>query len=129
MKNRALTLVAAMSLAAAPSLATALLLMGSGMATAQYAQQGPPPPPPQAYGQEGWEQAPPEFRAAQQRGFRDGIQGARKDFDNHRPPNVNNRDEFRNPKFIAPPDRRDYRMGFRRGYEVAVQHIYGPRRY
>lgn len=103
------------------------LLMGSGMGIAQY-QQGPPPPP-QGYGQGGWDQAPPEFRAAQQRGFRDGVQGARKDFDNHRPPNVNNRDEYRNPKFIAPPDRRDYRMGFRRGYEVAVQHIYGPRRY
>ena len=121
MKNRALALVAAISLAAA------LLPMGSGTAIAQYEQQGPPPP--QAYGQEGWEQAPREFRAAQQRGFRDGIEGARKDFDNHRPPNVNNRDEYRNPHFIAPPDRRDYRMGFRRGYEVAVQHIYGPQRY
>lgn len=116
MKNRALALFAA------------ILVMGSGMAIAQYEQQGPPPPP-QGYSQGGWDQAPPEFREAQQRGFRDGVQGARKDFDNHRPPNVNNRDEYRNPKFIAPPDRRDYRMGFRRGYEVAVQHIYGPRRY
>jgi hypothetical protein len=117
MKNRALAWTAA----------AAMLLMGSGMAIAQY---GPPgPPPSQAYGQGGWDQAPPEFRAAQQRGFHDGIEGARKDFENHRPPNVNNRDEFRNPKFIPAPDRRDYRMGFRRGYEVAVQHMYGPRRY
>ena len=43
----------------------------------------------------GWDQAPPEFRAAQQRGFHDGIEGARKDFENHRQPNVNNRDEYR----------------------------------
>ena|SRR5579875_735171 len=113
-------------------LATALtLMMGSGVLMAQYySPQGPPPPPPGEYQQHGdWENVPPEFRAAQQRGFHDGIEGARRDFENHRPPNVNNRDEYRNPKFISPPDRRDYRMGFRRGYEVAVQHIYGPHRY
>lgn len=114
MKNRAL------------ALAAAILLTGSGMAMAQY--YGPPAPPPQygpGYGQGGWEQAPPEFREAEARGFRDGIDGAKKDFKNHRPPNVMNRDEYRDPHFIAPPDRRDYLIGFRRGYEVAVHHIYG----
>ena len=75
---------------------------------------------------QGWEQIPPEFRAAQQRGFHDGIEGAKRDFKNHRQPNVMNRDEYRNPHFISPPDREDYRMGFRRGYDVAVRHIYGP---
>ena len=50
-----------------------------------------------------WEGVPPEFRAAQQRGFHDGVEGARKDFANHRPPNVNNRDEFRHPNFIPAP--------------------------
>ena len=95
------------------------LLTFSGVAVAQY---GPPPP---QYRDRGWDAPPREFVAAQQRGYRDGIDGARKDFQNHRPPNVNNRDEFRNPHFIAPPDRRDYRMGFRRGYDVAVQHMYG----
>jgi hypothetical protein len=101
-----------------------LMSSSTSVMVAQY--YGPPPP---RYAQEpGWDQAPREFRAAQQRGFRDGIEGARKDFENHRPPNVNNRDEYRNPKFIAAPDRRDYRMGFRRGYEVAVQHMYGARR-
>lgn len=94
-------------------------LMSTGAAVAQYGPsryvQGP-----------GWEAPPPEFAAAQQRGYRDGIDGARKDFQNHRSPNVDNRDEFRNPHFIAPPDRRDYRMGFRRGYDVAVRQMYGP---
>lgn len=99
------------------------LLTSAGLAQAQY-YQGPSPQP--QYAQGGWDAPPPEFAAAQQRGFRDGIEGARKDFENHRPPNVNNRDEFRNPKFIAPPDRRDYRFGFRRGYDVAVRHMYGP---
>lgn len=104
------------------------LLTSAGIATAQN-YQGPPPPPYQDrdHDRGGWDTPPPEFAAAQQRGFHDGIEGARRDFENHRPPNVNNRDEFRNPHFIAPPDRRDYRMGFRRGYEVATHHMYGDR--
>jgi hypothetical protein len=108
----------------APSLLLALIA-GTAAADAQY-YQGPPPQP--AYAQS-WMAPPPEFAATQQRGFHDGIEGAKKDFSNHRPPNVENRDEFRNPHFIAPPDRRDYLFGFSRGYRVAVQHIYGPRPY
>jgi Spy/CpxP family protein refolding chaperone len=108
--------------------AGALLVMAMSMTGVAAAQQyGPPPGYAQGPGG-GWDAPPPEFAAAQQRGFRDGIEGARKDFENHRPPNVNNRDEFRNPHFIAPPDRRDYRFGFRRGYDVAVRHMYGPGR-
>lgn len=109
------------------------LIMGAAtvVASAQYyGPQGPPPPP--GYGQGGWDQAPREFRDAMRRGFNDGVNGARKDYENHRPPNVNNRDEYRKPNFIPPPDRRDYREGFRRGYAVAVQHMYGggnPNRY
>ncbi len=114
--------------------AVPLLLWAMGESTiAAAAQYGGPPPPPLAYWQDhdhdrdrDWDRMPPEFRAAQQRGFHDGIEGARKDFGNHRPPNVNNRDEFRNPHFIPGPDRRDYRFGFERGYEVAVRHMYGP---
>ena len=100
---------------------TLALMTGTAAASAQYFQGPPPPPPPHAE----WEAPPPEFAAAMRRGFHDGIEGARRDFENHRRPDVNNRDEFRNPKFIAPPDRHDYRMGFRRGYEVAVHNIYG----
>ena len=94
------------------------LFLLSGIAVAQY---GAPPPP---QGQD-WNAPPPQFAAAQQRGYRDGVQGARKDFDNHRRPNVENRDEYRHPDFMRPPDREDYRIGFREGYRVAVQHIYG----
>lgn len=111
-----------------PAVSLAIVLSAAAASAQAYG-----PPPQQGYGQGpgydrgpgGWDNAPPEFREAQQRGFRDGVQGARRDFENHRPANVNNRDEFRNPNFIAPPDRRDYRFGFRRGYDVAVHHIYG----
>ncbi len=109
---------------AAPILSLALL-SGAGMAFAQYGGP-PPPPPPGYYPQGGWDAAPQEFRDAQRRGFHDGIEGARKDFENHRQPNVNNRDEYRHPNFIPGPDRRDYKYGFRQGYDVAVRHMYGP---
>ena len=107
----------------APLLALAMTA-STAMAVGQ--NYGPPPPPP-GYGQGGgggWENAPQEFREIQQRGFHDGIEGARKDFQNHRPPNVNNRDEYRHPG-VSGPDRHDYRESFRRGYQVGVQHIYG----
>ena len=99
------------------------LLATAGIASAQY-YQGPPPPPP---GQGDWNAPPPQFARAEQRGYHDGIEGARKDFDNHRPPNVNNRDEYRNPHFIASPARQSNRHGFREGYRIAVEHIYNGR--
>ncbi len=83
--------------------------------------QGPPPP---GYGPGGWDAPPPEFRDVQRRGFHDGIEGARKDFDNHRPPTPENRDEYRHPP-VSRDLRHDYREAFRRGYMVAVQHMGG----
>jgi hypothetical protein len=105
-----------------------LVVLFSGVTASMHAQYPPPQgPPPGAYqGQGGWDGPPNEFNDAQRRGFHDGIEGARKDFDNHRPPNVNNRDEFRHPSVPASL-RHDYRMGFRRGYNVAVQHMMGGR--
>ncbi len=100
------------------------LMFAAGAAQAQ-GYGGPPPPQARWDGERGWEAPPPEFAAARQRGFRDGIDGAKKDFENHRRPDVRNRDEFRNPHFIPGPDRREYKMGFRRGYEVAVRHMFG----
>ena len=73
----------------------------------------------------GWDAPPSEFREIQRQGFHDGIEGARKDFDNHRPPNVNNRDEYRHPH-VSPSARDDYREGFRRGYDAAMRHLNGP---
>jgi len=88
-------------------------------------QQGPPPPGYQQ-GPGGWDAPPSEFREVQRQGFHDGIEGARKDFDNHRSPNVENRDEYRHPH--VPRDvRADYRDGFRHGYDVAMRHMLGER--
>jgi hypothetical protein len=72
----------------------------------------------------GWDMPPQELQETQRQGFHDGIEGARKDFDNHRRPNVNNRDEFRHPP-VPRPEREAYREGFRRGYQVGVSHLMG----
>lgn len=78
-----------------------------------------PPPPVRA-----WDAPPDEFDALRRQGFQDGMAGARRDYENHRRPDVNNRDEYRNPHF--PPEQREaYREGFRRGYEVAMNHYMG----
>lgn len=120
---------------AAPALALALL-SSTGFASAQQGYGPPPPPPPGGYqGGGGWDAPPVEFPEFARQGFHDGIDGAHKDMENHRRPNVNNRDEFRHPN-VPREARRDYRMGFRRGYDVAMRHAfqdngngYGPRPY
>jgi ribosome modulation factor len=71
-----------------------------------------------------WETAPQELNDVQRQGFHDGIEGARKDIGNHRTPNVNNRDEYRNPN-VPGRDRKAYREGFRRGYETGISHLMG----
>lgn len=99
------------------AVAAATLMFVPGPLTAQ----GPPPP---GYGpQQSWEAPPSQFQQEiQRRGFRDGIEGARKDYGNHRRPDVNNRDEYKHPN-VPGRDRRAYREAFRRGYSVGVQHL------
>ncbi len=108
----------------APGLAlTALIAATSFSIPAIYAQQGPPPPgygP--DYGHEPWATPPAELQGVQAQGFHDGIEGARKDYQNHRPPNVENRDEYRHPS-VPRHDREAYRQGFRHGYRVGVEHL------
>jgi ribosome modulation factor len=71
-----------------------------------------------------WDAAPQQFSEIQRRGFQDGMEGARKDAENHRRPDPNNRDEYRNPR-VPPQMQEEYREGFRRGYERAMAHLMG----
>ena len=104
----------------------AAVVLGAGLfvVPAVTLAQGPPPPPP-GYGQGpggpgGWDAPPSEFtRDLERNAFRDGLNGAQHDFDNHRPPNVNNRDEFRN---YRGPERRAYKAAFARGYRAWWDH-------
>jgi hypothetical protein len=104
----------------------ALSLGSAGLVKAN-AQEAPPPPPPNyAQDQGGWDAPPAEFREVQRQGYHDGIEAARKDFDNHRRADVNNREEYRHPHTEASA-REDYREGFRRGYEKAMDHMMSGR--
>jgi hypothetical protein len=67
---------------------------------------------------------PGEFNEIQRRGYHEGVEGAHRDFDNHRRPDVDNRDEYRNPH-IEPGLREAYRQAYRRGYETAASHLWG----
>ena len=110
--------------AIALALAVGTLSLGTAAALAQYGSQGRPsgPPPGAPYqGQGRWDAPPREYREAARKGFQDGLYGAQKDFENRRRWNVNNRDEFRRPN-IAAPLVRDYKMGFKRGYDTGVRH-------
>jgi hypothetical protein len=106
---------------AIPALALLLAATALGPARAYGVSNGSPAP---AVAQErGWDFPPGELNETQRRGFHDGVEGARKDFENHRPANVENREEYRHPQL--PGELRDaYRDGFRRGYAVAVSHLY-----
>jgi hypothetical protein len=102
--------------------ALTILLGTTGLVAAR--AYGAPAAPPQGYGQDrgGWDAPPREFRDIQRQGFRDGVDGARKDVDNHRRPDVNNRDEYRHPRYFG-REAEDYRAGFRRGYDTAMSHL------
>jgi len=78
------------------------------------------------YGQQhgNWETSPGQFSEIQRRGFRDGMDGARKDLDNNRQPDVNNRDEYRQPN-VGPSQQDEYRIGFQRGYDRAIAQLTG----
>jgi hypothetical protein len=105
----------------------AVSALAAALATSGYIIAQPYASPAPAYGQDrdhdrAWDNPPQEFRDIQRQGFHDGIEGARKDYDNHRRPDVNNRDEYRHPH-VPGSARADYREGFRRGYETAMDHL------
>ena len=82
---------------------------------------GPVAPPPVM---RPWDAVPDEFDALRRQGFHDGIEGARRDYENHRRPDVDNREEYRHPH-LPVEQREAYREGFRRGYRVGINHLMG----
>lgn len=101
-----------------PTLAVVLSGGAKNASAQRYYDQSP-----FAYGQHEAEEA------WEQRGFYDGMEGAERDFWNHRRPNVNNREEYRDPDSVPVWARHEYREGFRRGYYLRVRQIhYGAHR-
>jgi hypothetical protein len=100
-------------------LVAALVVAGFGISGTTAHAAAPPMNSIQESG--GWDAPPPELDEVSRRGFHDGIEGAHKDWENHRRPTPENRDEFRHPP-VPHRDRQAYRDGFRRGYEHAFDH-------
>lgn len=98
-----------------PAIAIFLGVAGPGIAKASGLPQAQSA---SSYGQDrdAWDTPPQDLQEIQRLGFRDGIVGARKDFDNHRRPDVNDRAEYRHPN-IPPELRQEYLAAFRRGYD------------
>ena len=71
-----------------------------------------------------WDQPPQEYHDAQRRGFHDGIEAARHDFEHHRHADADDHDQYRHPP-VRHDDRDAYREGFRHGYERAMAHLAG----
>ena len=69
-----------------------------------------------------WDKPPQEFRDAQRKGFHDGVDAARKDFDHHRRADADDHDQYRHPH-VSRDMRDDCRDGFRQGYERATSHL------
>ncbi len=105
----------------------ALVLMLGAMGAQRVRAEGAAPAQGYGQGQGRWDVPPRELNSIQQQGYRDGIEGARKDYDNHRQPNVENRDEYRHPS-VRGAQREAYRDGFRRGYSRAMDHLMGGMR-
>lgn len=93
-----------------------VLLFSAGAGSAQSYYYYGAPPVPYAYSD--------AEEAMEQRGVYDGVKGADRDFQNHRRPDVNNRDEYRDPDGMPRWAQHEYREGFRRGYYERVQQIY-----
>lgn len=99
------------------------LLFAMGLVSTATAQYGYPSPPPQ-YGVRTYAPPPEVFERFERQGYFDGVQGAQRDFQNRRIWNVNNRDEFRNPR-VPGEMRHEYREGFERGYYATVRRYEG----
>jgi hypothetical protein len=71
-----------------------------------------------------WDEPPGEFREVQKRGFHDGVEAARHDMERHNHKDADDHDAYRHPH-VERSLRDDYREGFKRGYEMAKQHMRG----
>jgi hypothetical protein len=85
-------------------------------------QPAPPPPPPPA---QNWEWGMRGLRSdAQRRGFREGAEEARGDYQSNRRADPDDHNEYRNPP-VPPQFVDEYREGFMRGYSVATSQLSG----
>jgi len=70
-----------------------------------------------------WDDMPMGFTEVRRDGFRAGLSAAQQDYERQLRPSVERQEFYQHP-VVAPPMWEEFRVGFRRGYEVATQHLY-----
>ena len=105
---------------AVSALAVSLGATSGGIAARAYA--APAPSQPQYEGQGRWDEPPSEYREAQRSGFHDGIEAARRDFENRRHKDADDHEAYRHPR-VERDLVSDYRNAFREGYSRAMHHL------
>ncbi|KAA6455715.1 hypothetical protein DYQ86_27245 [Acidobacteria bacterium AB60] len=106
---------------AIPALAFALAAPAGWMSSKAYAAS-PAQPASGFYQERGWDEPPEEFRDAQRRGFHEGIEAARRDADHHSRKDADDHEMYKHPP-VERELRNDFREGFRRGYQTAMDHM------
>ena len=101
---------------------TVALAVPVGLMTAKARAAAPPQPAAGFYQERGWDEPPEELREAQKRGFHEGIEAARHDFDRHSRKDADDHEAYKHPP-VERELRNDFREGFRRGYSVAMDHL------
>ena len=103
------------------ALALSLGATSGGLAARAYAT---PASSPAGYqeGQGRWDEPPSEYRDAQRQGFHDGVEAARRDFENHRHKDADDHEMYRHPR-VERELRDDYRNAFKEGYSRALHHM------
>jgi hypothetical protein len=69
-----------------------------------------------------WDEPPEEFREAQRKGFHEGVEAARHDFESRNHKDADDHESYRHPR-VERELRDDYRDGFKRGYSAAMHHM------
>jgi hypothetical protein len=69
-----------------------------------------------------WDAAPNAYSDAQRRGFHEGMEAARRDFQERRHADADDHDIYKHPP-VEESARKEFREGFREGYQRAMEHM------
>ena len=104
-------------------LTPSLLALCIASAGALKAHATPPAPSAAQYqDRDRWDTPPADYRDAQQRGFHEGVEAARKDVSEHRHADADDHEMYKHPP-VEGEARKDFREGFREGYRRAMDHM------
>lgn len=105
-----------------PALALCIAAPAAVKAKASEAQPGPKLAQYQDQDHQ-WDRPPDNYRSdAQRRGFHEGIEAARRDFQNGRHPDADDHDIYKHPP-VEGDARHDFREGFKEGYRRGMEHM------